>query len=204
MAAGILVFMAMCVGHIGTNTELYYQTNVHIRVNTINQRRQEGVKYLKYILMCGGNYTQWNKPRQLININGEPIIARTIRLLRECGVDDISISSNDDVFNQFGVPVLKHDNNYNARKYNDATGTWCNGFYPTDYPVCYIFGDVIFSKAAIKTIVSTETDSIEFFASAPPFSPEYKAVTVFLIFCREVGSDANTHIEVRNVPLPLP
>ena len=46
-------------------------------------------------------------------------------------------------------------------------------FYPTDEPVCYIFGDVVFSPEAIKTIVETETDDIEFFASAPPFAPGY-------------------------------
>lgn len=46
-------------------------------------------------------------------------------------------------------------------------------FYPTDEPACYIFGDVVFSPAAIKTIVNTNTDSIEFFASAPPFSRQF-------------------------------
>ena len=34
-------------------------------------------------------------------------------------------------------------------------------------------GDVYFSPEAIKTIVETETDDIEFFASAPPFSKDY-------------------------------
>jgi len=40
-------------------------------------------------------------------------------------------------------------------------------------PVCYIFGDVYFSEDAIRTIIQTETDSIEFFASAPPFADKY-------------------------------
>lgn len=34
-------------------------------------------------------------------------------------------------------------------------------------------GDVVFSPNAIKTIVETETDDIQFFASAPPFAREY-------------------------------
>ena len=42
-----------------------------------------------------------------------------------------------------------------------------------DDPVCYLFGDVVFSREAIRTIVATETDDIEFFASSPPFAPEY-------------------------------
>lgn len=37
----------------------------------------------------------------------------------------------------------------------------------------HIFGDVVFSEEAIKEIVETETNDIEFFASAPPFAPGY-------------------------------
>ena len=60
---------------------------------------------MRYIIMCGGSYEHWPQPKQLTRINGEPIIERTIRLLRENGVEDIAISSNNDVFRQFGVPV---------------------------------------------------------------------------------------------------
>ena len=127
----------------------------------------------RYIIMCGGQYKAWEQPRQLLEINGEKIIERTIRLLRENGIEDIAISSNLPGFDVFGVPVLNHQNNYNARKYNDFDGYWCEAFYPTDEPVCYIFGDVVFSEDAIKTIVNTDTDDIEFFASAPPFDRRY-------------------------------
>ena len=128
---------------------------------------------MRYIIMCGGIYQQWEEPRQMIEIKGEPIVARTIRLLRENGVEDIAISSNNSEFEQFGVPVLQHANSYNAIGYNHFRGYWCDAFYPTDEPTCYIFGDVVFSPEAIKTIVETETDDIEFFASSPPFAPEY-------------------------------
>lgn len=128
---------------------------------------------MKYIIMCGGTYKKWETPRQLLPINGEPIVVRTIRLLEENGIKDIAISSNNPIFEQFGVPVLKHDNKYVA----DAPGVynkhWVDAFYPTDEPVCYLFGDVVYSPKAIKTIVDTDTDDIEFFASAPPFAPEY-------------------------------
>ena len=130
------------------------------------------MKY-KYIIMCGGTYRKWEIPRQLMRVDGEMIVARTIRLLRENGVEDIAISSNTPVFKKLGVPVLEHENNYDARKYDDFDGYWCEGFYPTDEPTCYIFGDVIFTPEAIKTIVETDTDDIEFFASAPPFAKDY-------------------------------
>lgn len=129
---------------------------------------------MKYIIMCGGISTQWDKPRQLYEICGEPIVARTIRLLREQGIEDISISSNDERFEQFGVPVLHHENNYVGIKYNDIiSGTWCECFYPTDEPTVYLHGDVIFSPNAIRTIIETETNDIAFFGSKSPFAPEY-------------------------------
>lgn len=128
---------------------------------------------MKFIIMCGGEYKQWETPRHLTDIKGETIIARTIRLLRENGVEDISISSNNPVFEQFGVPVLKHQNDYVAYEYDKCESYWCDGFYPTFEPTCYLFGDVVFSENAIKTIVDTWTENIEFFASAPPFNKNY-------------------------------
>lgn len=128
---------------------------------------------MKYIIMAGGYYKKWETPRQLIEIKGEPIIARTIRQLKENGVEDIAISSNNAEFEKFGVPVLNHENGYVAYEYNVCEGLWAEAFYPMDEPVCYIFGDVVFSDKAIKKIVSTETQSIEFFASAPPFDSRY-------------------------------
>ena len=64
---------------------------------------------MQYIIMCGGQYDRWEVPRQLTKINDEPIVMRTIRLLRAAGVTDIAISSNDERFEACGVPVLQHD-----------------------------------------------------------------------------------------------
>ena len=128
---------------------------------------------MRYIIMCGGVYDKWDTPKHLVKIHGESLVARTIRLLRENGIEDIAISSNSDKFDSLGVPVLKHNNPYRLPKNADAQTPWLDAFYPTDEPVCYIFGDVVFSPNAIKTIVETDTDSIEFFASAPPFDYRY-------------------------------
>ena len=128
---------------------------------------------MRYVIMCGGDYPKWETPRHLLEINGEPIVARTIRLLRNAGVDDIAISSNNRVFESFGVPVLHHYNDYTAIIYNNATGYWCNAFYIDGVPTCYMFGDVVYSPNAVRTIVETETDDIAFFGSAPPFAWDY-------------------------------
>lgn len=124
---------------------------------------------MKYIIMCGGKYAGWDIPRQLSVINGECLVERTIRLLRECGVSDIAISSLDDRFKGLSVPVLEHDNHYGR----DRNSIWLDAFYPMDEPVCYMYGDVFYSPEAVRHIVDHDTKGIMFFASAAPFAPEY-------------------------------
>ena len=114
--------------------------------------------------MCGGPRSY--KPLRVIN--NETIVERTIRLLRENGITDIAISTNDDRY-QLDIPILHHNNSITWDGFY-----WLDGFYPMSDPVCYIFGDVFFSPEAIKTIVDKQTEGIEFFASAPPYGEHYQ------------------------------
>ena len=66
---------------------------------------------MKYIIMCGGPRVVDQKiPNPLRVVKGEKLVERTIRLLREYGVEDIAISSDDKRLEGYGVPVLVHDN----------------------------------------------------------------------------------------------
>lgn len=126
---------------------------------------------MKYIVMCGGTYSFWQSSRWETVIKGEKLVERTIRLLRENGIEDIAISSNDKKFEKYGVPVLVHNNPFRT---DDLESTvWWSGFYPMDEPVCYLFGDVYFSDRAIQTIVNYQTDDIMLFASVKPFDDRY-------------------------------
>lgn len=119
--------------------------------------------------MCGSP----NVPmRHLSTIHGETLIERTVRLLKEAGVPkkDIRIAPSIEVKNE----LAKRELPATLLMYNhNKTGLWCDCFHPQIRPCTYIFGDVVFSPNAIKTIVETDTDDIEFFASAPPFSSQY-------------------------------
>jgi hypothetical protein len=120
-----------------------------------------------YVIMCGCNPYE-AKPKHLNVVKGETLVERTIRLLKENGVEEIYISSANDLFDSFGVPRIEHDNNM----YN-GNGFWVDGFFDTGTPTTYLFGDVYFSPDAIKKIVNSETDDVEFFASSPPFAFNY-------------------------------
>ena len=128
---------------------------------------------MKYILLCGGKYVKWETPRQLLQLGPEKLIERTIRLLRANGIEDIAISTNHPAFDELGVEIIHHDNPFVSDGDNPIAGHWVDAFPLRSEPTCYIFGDVIFSNAAIKKIIETDTDDIELFGSAPPFALNY-------------------------------
>ena len=128
---------------------------------------------MKYILMAGGKYEQFKTPKHLTLINGERLIDRTIRLLKENNIKDIYISSDNPLFDSCGVPRLVHDNSY-VYENGELKGYWLDAFYPVeDNEVCYLYGDVYYSENCIKTIINTDTEDVLFFASTIPCRPNY-------------------------------
>lgn len=135
---------------------------------------------MKYVIMCGGHYDIWQRPRHLTRIDDDTLIERTAKLLKKAGVSnhDIYVSTNNTVLRSYcdaiKIKVLWTENNsWVVPRPGVSTGDWCDCFYPTGEPTCYLMGDVVFSPEAIKKIVYTNTEDIEFFASAPPFAPNY-------------------------------
>lgn len=124
---------------------------------------------MKYIIMCGGWACNSATPKHFFEYKGKPIVQRTIDLLKYFEIEDIAITTSPNCvekYEQFGVEVISYEA-------NNVPFIWVDAFYPTDEPVCYLFGDVVYSVEALNTIINTDTDDIEFFASAPPFAKEY-------------------------------
>lgn len=120
---------------------------------------------MKYVIMCGGTYNDWETPRQLSIVKGEILIERTIRLLKENGITDIAITSNDKRFDNFGVERIEHKNDFECNGSKKIKGYWVDAFLPSEQPITYLYGDVYYSEQAIKTIIETPTDDVLFFAS---------------------------------------
>ena len=124
----------------------------------------------KYVILAYSNDKTLDIPRQLVEIDGEPILKRTIRLLKENGVKDIIVTGH---YKDLGVETYNTDKN--DFDYIERTGYWLNAFsYELmNEPVCFIWGDVYFSEEAIKTIVETETDENLFFCSYNNHNKKY-------------------------------
>lgn len=121
----------------------------------------------KYIIMCGGEYKEFETPKHLSVIKGERLVDRTIRLLRENGVKDIYISSNNPIFDTCDAKRLVNDNN---NWIENKKGYWLDAFYPTEDKVRYMFGDVYFTEEAIKTIVNYKTDKDVLFGTGAAYN----------------------------------
>lgn len=130
---------------------------------------------MKYIIMCGGVYDHFEIPKQLSVINGEMLVARTIRLLKENGIPekDIYITSNDHRFDQFGVKRINHKNSY-AYINGEVHGYWLDAYYITNKPTTYLHGDVYYSEDAIKKIINLNPKVNTFIGNAIAKNPEHK------------------------------
>lgn len=131
---------------------------------------------MKYVIMCGGVYDEWETPKQLQTVKGEVLVERTIRLLRENGINDIYISSNDKRFDIYDVPRLEHNNSYVVEN-GVIKGYWLDAFYPNfkdDEKVCFLMGDVYYSDNAIKTIINYETNKNVMFGTGIAKNKEHQ------------------------------
>ena len=107
---------------------------------------------MKYIIMCGGEYDTFQTPKALSVINGEKLVERTIRLLRERGITDISISATDPQFDYLDVPKLVHENSFKVKE-GKIYGYWVDAYFPTEEQTTYLHGDVYYTEAAINKIL---------------------------------------------------
>lgn len=121
---------------------------------------------MKYVILSDSdNIEPFTKPRQLTIINGEALVKRTIRLLKENGIKDIYITSHSKKFDNLGA--IRYKPKYNDYKSKEGKGYWLSAF-PIELlnePVTFLLGDVYYSENAIKTIINSETNSVLYFCS---------------------------------------
>ena len=126
---------------------------------------------MKIIIMCGGVYDDFKTPKQLSVIKGETLLERTIRLLKENGIDEYYISSNNPIFEKYGT-VLYHDNSFRFEN-GKVKGYWVDAYYPTNTPCIYLHGDVYYSESAIKKILTLNPKVNTFIGNDIARNPEH-------------------------------
>lgn len=112
---------------------------------------------MKAIIIAAGKATRWNNylgvPKHFIEIDSEPIIARTVRLLNKYNVADISVVANDDRYDIPGSslykPAINYADNADADKFLSSRELWSK-----TGRTLVLYGDCFFTEEAIETIVN--------------------------------------------------
>lgn len=124
----------------------------------------------QYVIMAGGYYGHFDRPKALMEVFGETILARTLRFLDVEGIDrkDIHISGTDERLREYGLDILVHQNTYqftpmmvngDSEEPCVIEGCWLDAFYPyfpDDIKVTYLYGDVVYTPEALHTIVTCD------------------------------------------------
>lgn len=113
---------------------------------------------MKYVIMAAGQGKRWSNylgiPKHLIEINGETLLERTTRLLKENGIEDYVITGHDERYAKYGKLIPQTNNDCEIDRFEEF-----------DEPVCYLYGDVYYTEEAIKTIIKHENRDVLFFGS---------------------------------------
>jgi len=112
---------------------------------------------MRAIIIAAGDATRWKNylgiPKHLAPVDGEPILPRTVRLLRERNIDDVHVVGPDD--DRYRIPgsVLyipkKEPENQDADKFLNSRDLW-----NTEGRTVVFYGDVFFTDSAMDSIVN--------------------------------------------------
>lgn len=117
---------------------------------------------MEYIIMAGGPAVRWNNykntTKHLIKIGEENLLERIVRQLKENNINNISITSNNPLYEIPGV--RKNEMIYDNKMYNM--------FYykALNHEVTFLYGDTFYTDEDIKKIIQTDTDDILFFGNS--------------------------------------
>jgi choline kinase len=119
----------------------------------------------RVVIMAAGMCTRWKNylgvPKQLAPVNGEAIINRTIRLLKERGITDIYVTVRTP--NQYGDLGVKEYINFEQNQFN------IDRLYGARElsPCVYLYGDCYYTERAMDIILS-DTNDYRFFGRRKP------------------------------------
>lgn len=118
---------------------------------------------MKYVIMADGKGTRWNNfneiPKHFIEIDGERIIDRCVRLLKENDSScEIIITSHDP---RYDIPgTTRYEPLNNILEIDRFTSELiCDN-------ICFMYGDTYYSENAIKTVTETPAEDILFFGNS--------------------------------------
>lgn len=117
---------------------------------------------MRFVIMADGQGTRWNNymgvPKHLALVDGEPVLGRTVRLLREAADNpEIIITSHDPRYEFEGAVRHEPENNiYEIDRF--TTELVCDD-------MCFLYGDTIYDKDVLEDIAASDVKDILFYGN---------------------------------------
>lgn len=117
---------------------------------------------MKYIIMADGKGSRWKNyrdiPKHFIEVNGETIIGRCVRLIKEGDPEaEVIITSHDERYDIKGARRYEPlNNNLEVDRFTEEL---------IEDEVCFLYGDTYYSQEAIKLIQNTCVEDVLFFGT---------------------------------------
>lgn len=112
--------------------------------------------------MADGKGTRWgnyqDKPKHLIEIGGETLLGRTVRLLKEKDESCEVIITSHDLRYEF-AGARRYEPKHNLLEIDRFTEELIED------NICFLYGDTFYSEEAVKTITETAAEDILFFGN---------------------------------------
>ena len=119
---------------------------------------------MRFVIMADGQGTRWNNymgvPKHLALVDGEPVLGRTVRLLREVAAEaadqepEIIITSHDERYEFEGATRHEPENNiYEIDRF--TTELVCDD-------MCFLYGDTVY---VLADIVASDAEDILFYGN---------------------------------------
>lgn len=118
----------------------------------------------RFVIMADGKGTRWANymglPKHLVEVNGEPIIARTVRLLNSMtnGKAEVIITSHDERYEFEGS--TRHEplnNNLEIDRFTEEL---------IENDTCFLYGDTYYTESSLVEILQKEVTDIVFFGNS--------------------------------------
>lgn len=118
---------------------------------------------MRFVIMADGKERRWKKhlgtSKHLAEIGGEPLIVRTIRLVRQQTPKDTEVivtSHNKDYEFEGSLRYEPENNMYEIDRFTEELLT---------NNMCFLYGDTYYTEAAMKKIISADNEKTLFFGN---------------------------------------
>lgn len=132
---------------------------------------------MKVVICANGKGSRWDNylgvKKHQIPIDGEPLIHRTVRLLKEFGVSKILISSSDPSYEVEGTT-----------RFSPKRNTWLIDQYPPEClgePCLFVLGDVYWTEKALKAVLKTTPERFAFFQTINPVNDWVEEIAIKVV-----------------------